>query len=74
MFPICAADAGKVLNRALQQVWETGDFKGKKEQVLSVYPGSRTGAKSRGCLQNGAVCRAWENRTMQSMSAGSSCG
>jgi len=37
--PHLAANAGKVLNRALQQVWETGDFKGKKEQVFLFYPG-----------------------------------
>lgn len=34
-----AADAGKVVNSALQQVRAAGDFKGKKEQVFLFYPG-----------------------------------
>ena len=32
-------DAGQVVNRALQQVSVTGDFKGKIEQLLLLYPG-----------------------------------
>ena len=37
--PHVAPDAGKALNKALQVGWETGDFKGKKDQVLLMYPG-----------------------------------
>ena len=37
--PHIAPDGGRSLNRALQIGWETGDFKGKKDQVLLVYPG-----------------------------------
>ncbi len=33
-----ASDAGKLVNRALQQVSATGDFKGKKEQMFLFYP------------------------------------
>ncbi len=36
--PHLAADAGKVVNRALQQAWATGDFKGGKEQMFLFYP------------------------------------
>ncbi|MDD2465022.1 MAG: leucyl aminopeptidase [Desulfobulbus sp.] len=31
-------DFGKPLNRILQQIWETGDFKGGKEQTFTFYP------------------------------------
>jgi leucyl aminopeptidase len=36
--PHIAADIDKVMNKALQQVWATGDFKGEKEQVFLFYP------------------------------------
>jgi|OM-RGC.v1.001507494 leucyl aminopeptidase len=32
------AEENRILNRALQQVWETGDFKGAKEQAVLLYP------------------------------------
>lgn len=32
-------DFGKPLNRVVQQIWETGDFKGSKDQVFLIYPG-----------------------------------
>ncbi len=37
--PHISVEAGKVVNRALQQVWAAGDFKGGKEQVFLFYPG-----------------------------------
>lgn len=33
-----AGEFGQPLNRIVQQVWETGDFKGSKEQVFVLYP------------------------------------
>ena len=36
--PHLPENAGPALNRALQQGWTTGDFQGKKEQTLWVYP------------------------------------
>jgi leucyl aminopeptidase len=32
-------EEGKTLNRALQRIWETGDFKGAKEQAVLLYTG-----------------------------------
>ena len=37
--PQVGPDAGATLNRLLQQVRETGDFKGSKDQVFLLYPG-----------------------------------
>jgi leucyl aminopeptidase len=31
-------DFGKTINRVVQQIWETGDFKGGKDQVFVFYP------------------------------------
>ena len=36
--PHLPESAGGALNRALHQGWSTGDFKGKKEQTLLLYP------------------------------------
>ncbi len=33
-----AGEFGQPLNRIVQQVWDTGDFKGGKEQVFVLYP------------------------------------
>jgi len=33
-----AGEFGQPLNRIVQQVWDTGDFKGSKEQVFVLYP------------------------------------
>jgi len=37
--PHLAAEAPRSLHRALQQGWAAGDFKGRKEETLLVYPG-----------------------------------
>lgn len=37
--PHITPDGGRSLNKALQIGWETGDFKGKKDQLFLVYPG-----------------------------------
>ena len=37
--PHLGSDAGATVNRLLQQVRETGDFKGGKDQVFLLYPG-----------------------------------
>jgi len=37
--PQVGSDAGATLNKMLQQVRETGDFKGGKDQVFLLYPG-----------------------------------
>ena len=41
--PHLPESAGVALNRALHQGWSTGDFKGKKEQTLLLYPGLQAG-------------------------------